>query len=68
MVQIHADDSFLRFIKGVGGPATSRELPVDAPPHDFDALYKIAAETGQPVIGPPMSADEAVEIVIAARS
>jgi hypothetical protein len=67
MVQIHSDDSFLRFIKGVGRPAMERTLPVDSAPHDLGALYKIAAETGQPVIGPPMSAEEAEAIVASAR-
>jgi len=68
MVQVHGDDSFLRFIKAVGVPATSRTRPDDLPPHDFDAMYKIAAETGQPVIGPPMSPEEAAIITGASQS
>jgi mannose-6-phosphate isomerase-like protein (cupin superfamily) len=63
MVQIHNDDSFLRFIKAVGRPATERKLPPSEAPHDLDALYTIAAETGQPVIGPPMSSEEAAAII-----
>lgn len=29
MLQVHTDDSFLRFVKTVGRPATSRTLPAD---------------------------------------
>jgi mannose-6-phosphate isomerase-like protein (cupin superfamily) len=62
MLQIHTDDSFLRFIRAVGQPATSRTLPAGHPPTDLEAAFKVAAETGQPVIGPPMSDEEAARI------
>ena len=66
MLQVHTDVSFLRFIKAVGRPATSRDL-ADAPPvADLEAAFQAAAETGQPVIGPPMTDTEAAEILAAA--
>jgi mannose-6-phosphate isomerase-like protein (cupin superfamily) len=63
MMQVHTDDSFLRFIKSVGKPAPSRTLPPSDQRMDLDVAFKVAAETGQPVIGPPMSPEEAAEIV-----
>ena len=63
MLQVHADDSFLRFIRTVGQPALSRTLPPDGlPASDMDAAFEAAARTGQPVIGPPMSDEEAALI------
>lgn len=63
MLQVHQDDSFLRFIRAAGKPAASRSLPgrtqLGIP---FDDMPRIAAETGQPVIGPPMSEQEAKQI------
>jgi hypothetical protein len=63
VLQVHQDDSFLTFVRQAG-------LPTDAttPPTEFtaavalDAAMQIAGETGQPVIGPPMDADEATAI------
>jgi len=63
MLQVHADDSFLRFIRAVGRPAPSRTLPPGLIlATDMDAAIEVAARTGQPVIGPPMSSDEAALI------
>ena len=62
MLQVHSDDSFLRFIQAVGRPAPSRGLPPSGLPMDMDAAFQAAAQTGQPVIGPPMSDEEAAEI------
>ena len=62
MLQVHTDDSFLRFVKTVGWPATSRTLPAGPPAADMDTAFKVAAETGQPVIGPPMTGEEAAVI------
>jgi len=63
MLQVHEDDSFLRFIQAVGVPAATGTLPegtqLSIP---FDEMPRIAAVTGQPVIGPPMSEDEAQQI------
>jgi mannose-6-phosphate isomerase-like protein (cupin superfamily) len=62
MLQVHSDDSFLRFIQAVGRPASGRGLPPADQPMDMDAAFRAAAETGQPVIGPPMSDEEAAAI------
>jgi alkanesulfonate monooxygenase SsuD/methylene tetrahydromethanopterin reductase-like flavin-dependent oxidoreductase (luciferase family) len=63
MLQVHADDSFLRFIRAVGRPAPSRTLPPGLIlATDMDAAIEVAARTGQPVIGPPMSEEEAALI------
>ena len=62
MLQVHSDDSFLRFIQAVGRPAPSRGLPPADQPTDMDAAFLAAAQTGQPVIGPPMSDEEAAAI------
>ena len=62
MLQVHADDSFLRFIRAAGRPAAARTLPPAGPPADLDAAFQAAAQTGQPVIGPPMSEEEAALI------
>jgi mannose-6-phosphate isomerase-like protein (cupin superfamily) len=59
MLQVHADDSFLRFIKAVGQPAPSRTLPPGLVlATDMDTAIEAAARTGQPVIGPPMSEED----------
>ena len=64
LLQTHANEDFPNFIRQVGEPATNRTQPPDQP-LDFDMLYRVAAETGQPVIGPPMTEDEAAKIVAA---
>ncbi len=61
MLQVHTDDSFLRFVRAIGRPASSRTLP-PAGPSNLDAAFEVAARTGQPVIGPPMSEEEAALI------
>jgi len=64
LFQTHAAASFLNFIKAVGIPATQPRP--DVATLDFAAMNAVAGETGQPVLGPPLSADEALEIVAAA--
>jgi mannose-6-phosphate isomerase-like protein (cupin superfamily) len=66
LLQTHANEDFLNFIRQVGVPATDRTQPPDQP-LDFDELYRAAAATGQPVIGPPMTEDEAAMIGSAAE-
>jgi len=66
MLQVHSDDSFLRFIQAVGRPATSRDLPPGDVAMDMDTAFRVAAQTGQPVVGPPMSDEEAVAITAGA--
>jgi hypothetical protein len=69
MLQVHTDDSFLRFIQAVGVPAATPTLPASTQLGiPFDDMPRIAADTGQPVIGPPMSDDEARRIASAAMS
>jgi len=63
MLQVHTDDSFLRFIQAVGYPASSRPGP---PEVDLDVAFAVAAQTGQPVIGPPMTEAEAQAITAGA--
>ena len=63
MLQVHSDDSFLRFIRAVGQPAASRTLPSGLVlTTDMDAAVEVAARTGQPVVGPPMSEAEAAAV------
>jgi mannose-6-phosphate isomerase-like protein (cupin superfamily) len=61
MLQTHADPSFLNFIRAVGIPAS--EPRPDLASMDIPAMNDIAGETGQPVLGPPMSAEEAMAIL-----
>jgi len=61
LLQTHDADSFLTFIRSVG-------IPCDQPRPDlalldYAAMNKIAAETGTPVLGPPMPEDEAQAII-----
>jgi quercetin dioxygenase-like cupin family protein len=65
MLQTHAAPSFLNFIRAVGVPATQPRP--DMSTLDFAAMNNIAGVTGQPVVGPPMSAEEIAAIVAAAR-
>jgi mannose-6-phosphate isomerase-like protein (cupin superfamily) len=65
MLHTHGDPSFLNFIRAVGVPASQPRPKLD--PSDIPAMNQIAAETGQPVLGPPMSAEDAASIVAAAE-
>jgi quercetin dioxygenase-like cupin family protein len=58
LLQTHADDSFLEFIRAVGTRAEGPNLPPPRP-LDREAVQRAAAETGQPIQGPPMTSDEA---------
>jgi mannose-6-phosphate isomerase-like protein (cupin superfamily) len=60
MLQTHTDASFLTFIRSVGVPKAHGKPAMRT--LDFDAMNAIAAETGQPVVGPPMSEEEAAAI------
>jgi mannose-6-phosphate isomerase-like protein (cupin superfamily)/catechol 2,3-dioxygenase-like lactoylglutathione lyase family enzyme len=64
MLQVHADDSFLRFIEALGTPTSDHRLP---PPGEFDLdpgmLAVASAEHGAPMIGAPLAEDEARGIV-----
>jgi len=60
LLQTHATTTFLDFIKAVGTPAASGRP-------DPASMNDVATRTGQPVLGPPMTADEADAIVAADR-
>ena len=62
LLQTHTDASFLTFIRSVGVPAAQGRP--DMATLDFAAMNRIAGETGQPVLGPPMSEDEAAAIAV----
>jgi len=64
MLHTHTDPSFLNFIKEVGVPAS--QAKPDMASMDFAAMNEIAGETGQPVLGPPMTIEEADRIARAA--
>jgi mannose-6-phosphate isomerase-like protein (cupin superfamily) len=68
MLQVHTDDSFLRFVRTVGRPATAPTLPADMAVTDLDAAFRVAAQTGQPVVGPPMTEEEAADVLAAATA
>jgi hypothetical protein len=55
------DGALSIIIKAVGRPAAQRRP--DLATLDFAAMNAIAGETGQPVVGPPMTAEEAAAIV-----
>jgi mannose-6-phosphate isomerase-like protein (cupin superfamily)/catechol 2,3-dioxygenase-like lactoylglutathione lyase family enzyme len=60
LLQVHADDSFLRFIEALGTPTDEHRLP---PPGEFgvdlDTLMRASAEHGAPVVGPPLEERDA---------
>jgi len=61
ILQTHDGDSFLNFIRQGGIPASGTTPPEGEQP-DMDWLLQVAAATGQPVLGPPMSPEEAARI------
>ena len=63
LLQTHDDVSFQNFIRAVGVPG-ERPKP-DLAAMDFEAMNRIAGETGQPVLGPPMS-DEEIDAIVRA--
>jgi quercetin dioxygenase-like cupin family protein len=65
LLQTHDAASFLNFIKAIGIPATQPRPDVST--MDIPAMNTIAGETGQPVVGPPMTAEEASAILALAR-
>jgi mannose-6-phosphate isomerase-like protein (cupin superfamily) len=61
LLQTHDSADFLNFIRAVGVPAAQPKP--DVATLDFAAMNAVAARTGAPVIGPPMSSEEALAIV-----
>ena len=65
LLQTHDADSFLTFIRRVGSPGDQpRPDPASL---DYAAMNHAAGETGQPVLGPPMSEEEARAIIARSR-
>jgi len=60
LLQTHADPAFLNFIRAVGRPAS--EPRPDPATMDYEAMNDVAGETGQPVVGPPFTAEELTAI------
>jgi mannose-6-phosphate isomerase-like protein (cupin superfamily) len=60
LLQTHDGPDFLHFIRRVGVPA-SQPRPEMAT-LDFEGMNAVAGETGQPVLGPPMTLEEAMAI------
>jgi mannose-6-phosphate isomerase-like protein (cupin superfamily) len=65
LLQTHDADSFLTFIRRVGIPC-DRPRP-DPASLDYAAMNNVAGQTGQPVLGPPMTQDEALAIIARGR-
>ena len=65
MLHTHADPSFLNFIRAVGIPAS--EPRPDFASMDIPAMNEVAGQTGQPVLGPPMSAEDAAATLAASH-
>jgi hypothetical protein len=65
LLQTHDAGSFLTFIRRVGIPG-DQPRP-DPATLDFAAMNDVAAETGTPVLGPPMPEDEARAIIARGR-
>ena len=65
LLQTHDADSFLTFIRRVGVPGDQpRPDPASL---DYEAMNDVAGQTGTPVLGPPMSEQEAVAIIARSR-
>lgn len=65
LLQTHDADSFLTFIRRVG--AAGDQPRPDPASLDYAAMNNVAGETGQPVLGPPMSDEEARAIIARGR-
>jgi hypothetical protein len=65
LLQTHDADSFLTFIRRVGIPS---DLPRPDPASlDHPAMNTVAGQTGQPVLGPPLTLEEAQAIIARGR-
>jgi len=65
LLQTHDADSFLTFIRRVGAPGDGPRP--DRESLDYPAMNNVAGETGTPVLGPPMSEEEARAIIARGR-
>jgi len=66
LLQTHSGPAFLNFIRAFGRPGSAGRP--DMASLDFAAMNELAGETGQPVVGPPMTAEEAEAILSTSRS
>jgi len=65
LLQTHDADSFLTFIRRVGVPGG--QLRPDPSSLDYAAMNEVAGQAGTPVLGPPMSEEEARAIMARGR-
>ena len=65
ILQTHKGPAFLHFIRAVGTP-TALGRPDDST-LDYAAMSDVAGQTGQPVVGPPMTAEEGEAIATGTR-
>jgi hypothetical protein len=66
LLQTHDGPDFLNFIRALGVPAAQPKP--DTATLDFVSMNAVAGDTGQPVIGPPMTLEEATSIASAPRA
>lgn len=59
LLQTHANTDFVDFIRQGGTPLEPGSTP---PELDLDRMHRLAAATGQRVVGPPMTDEEAAAI------
>ena len=59
LLQVHADDSFMQFVRAVGRPSRAVDEPSTSGGPDPGELSSLAAGHGMRVVGDPMEADEA---------
>ncbi|HVA75517.1 MAG TPA: cupin domain-containing protein [Acidimicrobiales bacterium] len=58
-LQVHADDSFMQFVRAVGRPTRAGDEPTTAGGPDPDELSRLMAAHGMRAVGDPMEVDEA---------
>jgi len=67
LLLVHALDSFLSLVEAAGTPTSDLRLPCDGEFNaDFDLIMRLCAEHNSPIIGPPLSEDEARAFLIRA--
>jgi hypothetical protein len=65
ILQVHADDSFLRLVREIGQPAGSRRLPDPTGGPGIQALSEALARHGVSNVGPSLTEDEAQALLAA---
>lgn len=59
LLLVHADDSFLEFVRAAGRPATAQDVPDAGDGPNADELARLSAAHGITNVGPPMTEEEA---------